>query len=185
MAFGLLASRELWRAANWTDAQQPQQARDAAEAYHALRSVGLHLGSGGAKMPCLRGALEAHAAVREGLGRWEETRRFPGARFRVAGALKAAAPLLRDFAVFHAADVAGIADRAALLQALADASDGEASSDAQLRAQLLLAFEKTLGAQDGAFRSKNSRRRRVRAAAPAAGATVEGHALIAATASWH
>ena len=78
------------------------------------------------------------------------------ARFRVAGAQKAAAPLLRDFAVFHAADVSGIADRAAFLQALADAAEGDASSDVQLRAQLLLAFEKTLGKQDGAFRSKKT-----------------------------
>ena len=158
MAFGLLASEELWRAARWTDARQRQQTRDAAEAYQALAAM--HRGPGGDKMTCLRGALGAHAAVRAGLGRWEETRRLPGARFRVAGALRAAAPLLRDFAVFHAADVAGITDRAALLQALADASDGEAGSDMQLRAQLLQAFEKTLGAQDGAFRSVASMRKK-------------------------
>ena len=155
MAFGLLASEELWRAARWTD-----QTRDAAEAYETLRFAAMHRGPGGDKMTCLRGALGAHAAVRAGLGRWEETRRLPGARFRVAGALRAAAPLLRDFAVFHAADVAGITDRAALLQALADASDGEAGSDMQLRAQLLQAFEKTLGAQDGAFRSVASMRKK-------------------------
>ena len=173
MAFGLLASEELWRAARWTDArtQQQQQTRDAAEAYETLRFAAMHRGPGGDKMTCLRGALGAHAAVRAGLGRWEETRRLPGACFRVAGALRAAAPLLRDFAVFHAADVAGITDRAALLQALADASDGEAGSDMQLRAQLLQAFEKTLGAQDGAFRSVASMRKkrpaRTRRAPPA------------------
>ena len=156
MAFGLLASEELWRAAFWTDAPQPQETRDAAEAYQAFAWRWEPTPLGG-----VRGALGAHAAVRAGLGRWEETRRLPGARFRVACALKAAAPLLRDLAVFHAADVVGgIADRAALLQALADASDGEAGSDAQLRSQLLQAFEKTLGAQDGAFRSRNSKRKK-------------------------
>ena len=143
MAFGLLASEELWRAARC----------GAPPAYQALALV--HRSPSG-----LRGALGAHAAVRAGLGRWEETRRLPGARFRVAGALRAAAPLLRDLAVFHAGDIAGINDRAALLQALEDASDGEVASDMQLRAQLLLAFEKTLGAQDGAFRSVASRKKR-------------------------
>ena len=78
MAFGLLASEELWRAARWSDArtqQQQQQTRDAAEAYETLRFAAMHRGPGGDKMACLRGALGAHAVVRAGLGRWEETRR--------------------------------------------------------------------------------------------------------------
>ena len=117
-------------------------------ASHALRRAAI----GDANLSCLRDTLAAYAVVR--------TRLTLGQTRVVAHALKAAAPLLRDLAVFQAADVAGITDRAAFLQALVDASDGQREDEEQLVSQLLHAFKRTLGVQEGAFQSKNSRRKK-------------------------
>ena len=137
-------------------------------ASHALRRAAI----GDANLSCLRDTLAAYAVVRTSLRRQKETRLLPGQSRVVAHALSAAAPLLRDLAVFQAADVVGITDRAAFLQALVDASDGQREDEEQLVSQLLHAFKRTLGEQEGAFQSKNSRRKkrpaRARRACPAA-----------------